>query len=159
MTTGEVPSISSDDRVMAALAHFFGLFGALIIWATQKDKSRFVKFQALQAMAFGGLLTVVMMVAMVCVMGVMALGVVGMVLASSQASSSPGSPPPLGMLAFFSPMSFFCIMPVSFAAALVQMIAAISVATGHNWRYPVIASRVEAFMGEPALPRSDEPAG
>ena len=47
MTTSEMTEISSDDRIMAALAHFLGLFGALIIWATQKDKSRFVKFQAL----------------------------------------------------------------------------------------------------------------
>ncbi len=146
MTSSETAPISSDDRVMAALAHFFGLFGALIIWATQKDKSRFVKFQALQSLAFGGLLTIVMMLATFCMFGVMALGMLGTVLASTQASASPDSLPPLVTLTMLSPMSFLCIMPFSFAAALVQMIAAISVATGHNWRYPLIAPRVESFM-------------
>ncbi len=150
MTTAESTPISSDDRVMAALAHFFGLFGALIIWATQKDKSRFVKFQALQSLAFGGLLTIVMMLAMLCTFGVMLVGMAGAVIASSRASASPQSVSNIAALAALSPMSFFCIMPVSFAAALVQMIAAISVATGHNWRYPFIAPRVEAFMDKPA---------
>ncbi len=147
MTTGETTPISSDDRIMAALAHFFGLFGALIVWATQKDKSRFVKFQALQSLAFGGLLSLVMMLAMMCLIGVLALAVVVTVLASTQPGAYAGIPPSIEMTAAVAPMSFLCIMPVSFAAALVQMIAAISVATGHNWRYPIIAQRVEAFMG------------
>ncbi len=147
MTTGETTPISSDDRIMAALAHFFGLFGALIVWATQKDKSRFVKFQALQSLAFGGLLSVVMMLAMMCLMGFMVLAVVVTVLASTQPGAYAGIPPSIEMTAAVAPMSFLCIMPVSFAAALVQMIAAISVATGHNWRYPIIAQRVEAYMG------------
>ncbi len=147
MTTGEHTEISSDDRVMAALAHFFGLFGALIIWATQKDKSRFVKFQALQSLAFGGVLTIVTLLATMCMMGVMVLGVVGTVFASTQASASPGNLPSLEMAAMLWPMSMMCIMPLSFGAARIQMIAAISVATGHNWRYPLIAQRVEAFMG------------
>lgn len=150
MTTEAATEISSDDRVMAALAHFFGLFGALIVWATQKDRSRFVKFQALQSLAFGGLLTVLMMVVMMCMMALMMLGVLGAVLASSQSAASPENMPSLVMLAALSPMSFFCIMPVSFAAALVQMIASISVLMGHNWRYPIIAQRVEAYMGGPA---------
>jgi uncharacterized Tic20 family protein len=150
MTSGQATEISSDDRVMAALAHFLGLFGAFIVWATQKDKSRFVKFQALQSLAFGGLLTVVMMLVMLCLMGVMFLGIMGAVFASSQANASPSSLPSIGVIAMLSPMSFFCVMPVSFAAALVQLIAAFSVATGHNWRYPIIAKRVEAYMGQPA---------
>jgi uncharacterized Tic20 family protein len=149
MTTGETAEISSDDRIMAALAHFFGLFGALVIWATQKDRSRFVKFHALQALAFGGLLTVVMMLLMMCLMVVMFLGIVVAVVASSQPATSPGSVPPIEMLTALAPMSFFCILPVSFAAVLVQVLAAISVATGHNWRYPLIAPRVEAYMGAP----------
>lgn len=147
MTTGENTEISSDDRVMAALAHFFGLFGALIVWATQKDKSRFVKFQALQSLAFGGVLSVVTMLATMCMMGVTMLGIMGTVFASAQTSASPGDVPSLTMVAILWPMSFMCLMPLSFGAALVQMIAAISVATGHNWRYPLIAQRVEAYMG------------
>ncbi len=147
MTVGEQVETTSDERVMAALSLFFGLIAALIVWATQKDKSRFVKFQALQSLAFGGLLTLVTMLATMCLMGVMMLGVLGTVFASTQASASPGNLPSIEMAAMLWPMSMMCIMPLSFGAALIQMIAAISVATGHNWRYPLIAQRVEAFMG------------
>ncbi len=149
MTTAEPTPISSDDRIMAALAHFFGVFGGLIIWATQKDRSRFVRFQALQSLAFGGLVTIVTMLAMMCLVGLMALGTFWAVFASSQAGGVTGNLPTLETIALMSPMSFFCILPVSFAAALVQIIASISVVTGHNWRYPLIAPRVEAFMEEP----------
>jgi uncharacterized Tic20 family protein len=51
-------TVSHDDQVMAALAHgaailpFWGLIGAIVIWATQKDTSRFVRFQALQALIY-----------------------------------------------------------------------------------------------------------
>jgi len=49
---------TQDERIMAALAHasailpFWGLIGAIVIWATQKEKSRFVGFQALQVIAY-----------------------------------------------------------------------------------------------------------
>lgn len=150
MTTSEAPEISSDDRVMAALAHFFGIFGALIVWATQKDRSRFVKFQALQSLAFGGLLSAVTLLAMLCLMGLMLLGIVGALFASAQPGASPDRLTSLMIVAVLSPMSFYCLLPVSLAEGLVQMIAAVSVATGHNWRYPIIAQRVEAFMDGPA---------
>jgi uncharacterized Tic20 family protein len=47
-----------DERVMAGLSHISvlmpvtGVILPLIIWVTQKDKSRFVHFQALQAIAY-----------------------------------------------------------------------------------------------------------
>lgn len=150
MTTAETPRVSSDERIMAALAHFFGVFGALIVWATQKDRSRFVKFQSLQALAFGGLVTVVTLVAMLCLLGLMILGTLGAVIASSGPGASPNEVPTIALLTAFSPMSFLCIIPLSLTLALVQSAAAISVATGHDWRYPLIAPRVEAFMSEPA---------
>jgi uncharacterized Tic20 family protein len=59
---------TQDERVMAAVAHAtiifsaVGLIGPLIIWGTQREKSEFLGFQALQAAAYqfilllGGLL-------------------------------------------------------------------------------------------------------
>jgi len=49
---------TQDERVMAALAHgsiflsFWGLIAAIVIWMTQREKSRYVRFQALQATAY-----------------------------------------------------------------------------------------------------------
>jgi uncharacterized Tic20 family protein len=60
--TTETGSITQDERVMAAVAHAtvifsaVGLIGPLIIWGTQKEKSPFLAFQALQAAAYQFLL-------------------------------------------------------------------------------------------------------
>jgi uncharacterized Tic20 family protein len=49
---------TQDDRIMAALSHitvilpFFGVVAPIIIWVTQKEKSQYVAFQALQALAY-----------------------------------------------------------------------------------------------------------
>jgi uncharacterized Tic20 family protein len=52
---GEKPT-NKDDNLMAALAHVGiivgGILIALIIWVTQKDKSKYVDFQAKQALAY-----------------------------------------------------------------------------------------------------------
>ena len=50
--TENPPPPTSDDRLLSALAHLFGILVALIIWATHKDKSPSVRFQAVQAIAF-----------------------------------------------------------------------------------------------------------
>jgi uncharacterized Tic20 family protein len=58
--------LSSDEKLMGAVAHFFGPLVALIIWSTQKEKSHFVKFQALQALAIDIFLVVVMGILFFC---------------------------------------------------------------------------------------------
>ena len=47
-----------DERIMAAIAHAsivasgFGIVAAVVIWLTQREKSNYVRFQALQATAY-----------------------------------------------------------------------------------------------------------
>lgn len=49
---------SQEERIMAALAHGsilmfgMGIVGAIVLWVTQKEKSRYVAFQAIQAVAY-----------------------------------------------------------------------------------------------------------
>jgi uncharacterized Tic20 family protein len=72
---------TSDERTTAGMAHgsailnfFTGIGGpiaALIIWLTQKDKSPWVGFQALQSLIFQ---TIVMVIAIVVVGGVWVVG-------------------------------------------------------------------------------------
>lgn len=48
--------LTSDEKLMAMLSHLSILFGGIILpiilWATQKDKSKFVKYHSLQAIFF-----------------------------------------------------------------------------------------------------------
>ncbi|MBI3760471.1 MAG: DUF4870 domain-containing protein [Chloroflexi bacterium] len=151
MTTEASPT--SDERLMAALAHFFGPIVALIVWATQKDKSRFVRFQSVQALAFDLTVVVVAFVVIGCfvalVFGTALLGTTGTFIAANQNQDSGGSI--LGLLVgltFFLPFLAWCPMMILVISTLVaRVIAAISVFQGKDFRYPVLGARVEKFLG------------
>ncbi|MEI7483079.1 MAG: DUF4870 domain-containing protein [Ignavibacteriota bacterium] len=72
---------TSDERLMAMLSHLSILFGGIILpiilWATQKDKSKFVRYHALQAIffhiAYAAILAVVI-VALVLVFMIFGIG-------------------------------------------------------------------------------------
>jgi uncharacterized Tic20 family protein len=148
MNAMETTPASSDERVMGALAHFFGFIAALLIWATQKDKSRFVRFQALQALAFDAVLTVASMVLSICMVGLIFAGMLAVAISAAQAPSSPNSFLPISMASTVFPMSMLaCFMPFTLAALLIRTIAAVSVASGRDFRYPVIAKWVDGFLG------------
>jgi len=58
MTAEQYSTPSQNDKIMAALAHIsallplMGIIAPIVIWVTQKDKSEYVAFQALQAVAY-----------------------------------------------------------------------------------------------------------
>ena len=150
MTIGAHVETTPDERVMAALAHFFGLIAALIVWATQKDKSRFLRFQALQALAFDMLFMVAYVLLTMCFLGLMFVMIMALAFSTAQAAT-PDQVLPGIMAGMVMPFAMvFGILPLALLAMVVRVIAAVSVATGHNFRYPLIAPRVEAFLREPA---------
>jgi uncharacterized Tic20 family protein len=70
-------SISQDEKVMGALAHgsillgvltsgIGGVIAALVIWITQKEKSAYVAFQALQAVVYQTVIMIVTVLAWCC---------------------------------------------------------------------------------------------
>lgn len=137
---------TSEERALAALCHFFGVLAALIVWATQKDKPRFLRFQSLQAMAFDAVFLIVFMALMMCVMGIQVIGLLGLAFSAARSTDSPERLVLIGVGSMLLPLVMsFCIMPVSLAALIVRTIAAISVARGQDFRYPLIADRVDAF--------------
>ncbi len=153
MSDAEMVQPTSDERVMAALSHFFGFIAAIIVWATQKDKSRFVRFQSLQAMAFDAVCTVGYLALMMCMMGVMFIGLMGVMFSAAQSSASPDSFLPIVIGSMLFPFGmFFFVVPISLAVLLVRTIAAVSVASGHNFRYPLIADRLDAFLAASPAP-------
>ena len=114
MTTDTaIPTTTSDERVMAALAHFFGLIAALIVYVVNKDKSRFVRFQALQALALDGLWMVLGFGLTMCLtMGML----VGIALGFAAVVNDPQSSEAVAPILFGAMMPwlmFACIMPFS----------------------------------------------
>lgn len=141
------PPLSSDEKLMGAIPHLFGLLVALIIWVLQKDKSRFIRFQALQALAFYLIIAVVVGFLFTCLFGVMFLGIFGSSLLAVEAASSSDQLPQFVLLPFIFPFATFsCITPLSFLLLAVRIFAFVSVLNGRNFRYPVIANWVEKFL-------------
>lgn len=138
---------TSDERLMGALAHFFGVVGALIVWVTQKDKSRFARFQAAQAMAFDLSVMLLMMVVFFCLFGAMFVGIFGTMAVAVNSSTSPDTASPFLMFPFLLPsVMFTCVMPLFLALLITKIVAAVSVLNGKDFRYPFLGAKVEKFL-------------
>lgn len=140
---------NSDERMMAALAHFFGIIGSLIIYVMQKDKSRFVRFQASQALAFDLITMLFMFVLFFCLFGVMFLGMFGTIFAGVNSAAQSENVSWLMVLPMIFPfLMFTCIFPFSIALFVARIIATISVLNGNNFHYPWLGTKVENFLSD-----------
>jgi uncharacterized Tic20 family protein len=143
----ETNSLTSDEKLMGALAHLFGPLGAIIIWAIQKDKSRFVKFQSLQALIFDVVITVGMSVLFLCFFTLMFLGMFGLMFTTLNNSTSPKDAEIFFGIPFMFPFTIFaCVLPVSFPLLLFRLIAMFSVINGKNFHYPILGKWLENFL-------------
>lgn len=115
---------NADEKLMAAISHagiiIGGILVALIVWLVQKDKSKYVDFQAKQALVYQ----------LVVLVGESILGVVGFVL---------------GVLTFG--IGFFILVPVLIIIGLGTLVyglyAAYKTYLGEDFRYWVIADMLE----------------
>jgi uncharacterized Tic20 family protein len=140
---------TSDERMMAALAHFFGIIGSLIIYVIQKDKSRFVRFQAAQALAFDLITMLFMFALFFCLFGVMFLGMFGTIFAGVNNAAQSENVSWLIVLPMMFPfLMFTCIFPFSIALFVAKIIATISVLNSNNFHYPWLGPRVENFLSD-----------
>jgi uncharacterized Tic20 family protein len=142
---------SQDERVMAALAQisvlvpFLGVIAPIVIWVTQKDKSRYVAFQSLQAVAFQLTLVFAWFLGMGCYMCSFFSMFLAIPLGSSIKPSQSISP--LFVLPFFTPFLVMGLMFLGgFLFILYGIIAAVMTFQGKPFRYMIIGRRVERFL-------------
>ncbi len=143
---------TSDERVLAAIAHFFGFLVALIIWAFQKDKSRFIRFQSIQAMAFDLLILILAFVVVGCmvffIFGALAVGVGDIAILGSQANPSAEAVRTLIALMTGVPLLLPCIfLPFIGAIFIAKLIATIQTFQGKDFHYPWLGDLVERSIG------------
>src|SRR3990170_6392259 len=136
-TPASPPLPSQDERIMAALAHagiilpFTGILAPIVIWVTQKDKSRYVAFQAIQALSYHLILFLGGILGFACYFASFFLMFGGIFYTSS----SQNVPPLLGMFGLlpFAVMGF--ILCGGFVYILYGLIAAILTLSGKDFRY------------------------
>jgi uncharacterized Tic20 family protein len=142
---------TSDERLIAALSHFLGFIIALIVWATQKDKSRFVRFQAIQAMAFDLIVSVITFIFVGCLMvlvfGLLALGVGNIAVLSNQ--SNPSVEPFRILISLMAALPFLIpciIIPLVVIIFVARLIATIQTFQGKDFHYPWLGAWVERSL-------------
>ena len=143
---------SQNDKIMAALAHvsalmpFMGVIAPIIIWATQKDKSEFVAFQALQAIVYQLLMILAWFVGMGCYM----LSFFSMFLTIPFAGGGSETDPtvsPFFMLGFFFPFLIFGALFVGGAIFIIYgIVGAVLTFQGKDFRYIIIGKRLADYL-------------
>lgn len=144
---------TQDDRIMAALAHatallpFMGIVAPILIWTTQKDKSPFVSFQALQALVYQLTMLLAWFLGMFCYM----CSFFGSFLGIAAAPAAEESADPLSLLLFLIPTFFpFIIFGLIFLGGIAfityGLVAAVMILQGRDFRYVIIGQRLERYL-------------
>jgi uncharacterized Tic20 family protein len=133
-----------DERIMGAMAHSsaiifgMGIIAAVVLWATQKDKSKYVAFQALQALVYQIAGVVVQIISWCCWT---ALYVVSMIPLFAAESSSE---PPV----FFLVSMALMVVPLALMGLWILggLWGGVRALQGRDFRYPVIGSQLERWL-------------
>lgn len=149
MNEAETPT--PDERLMSALAHIsvllplMGVIAPIVIYITQKEKSRYIAFQSLQAMTYQFVIIIGWFLSWGCYMcsffGIFG----GLMLAAATEASVPEE----AMVLFtgLSPLLVLgAIMIIGFAFIIYGVVGAFNAFQGKPFRYLLIGDRVERFM-------------
>ncbi len=156
MTDLNAQTPNQDERVMASLSHvsalipMIGVVAPIVIWVTQKDKSRYVAFQALQALAY----QLSMIAAWFIGMGfyMCSFFVTFLTIPFASSSEASHSLDPFVGFAFIIPFLVFgAIFVGGFFFIVYGVIGAVMAFQGKPFRYIFIGNRVDRFM----QPKSD----
>jgi uncharacterized Tic20 family protein len=146
-----------DERIMAALAHmsavvpFWGVIAPIIIWATQKSKSGYVRFQALQALVYQLTVILAAFVGAGCYMCSFFLTFGGMAAAMAGSPSDAVNEPAtvIAMLTFAIPFLVMGTMALGGGLFILYgVVGAVQALRGKSFRYIIIGARVERFLQE-----------
>ncbi len=148
--TSEV--LTQDEKVMAAIAHAgviwptLGLVAPLVIWGTQRDKSPFVRFQALQAAVYQFVLILGALVAGVCY-SCSFLSFPFTALLTAPFDRGVLCLPFFGFSCTFGLM--FLLMLAWLAYIGYGLFGAVWVLQGEDFRYVVLGSWLERYLEQP----------
>jgi uncharacterized Tic20 family protein len=147
-TTPSTTLPDQEERIMAALSHgsallpMIGIILPIIIWVTQKEKSKYVAFQALQAAGYQVLMILAGFVGMGCYM-VSIFGVFGGGILATNSGRNLG----IGELFMFFPFLVFgLIFCGGFLFIAYALFGAVMALQGKDFRYLLVGSQVEKFL-------------
>jgi len=132
--------INSDDRLMSMLSHLsvlipnIGIIAPIVIWVTQKDKSKFVRFNAIQAIFF-------QLVFFILIMLSIFIGFILMFISLPSLTANPDAAP--GVLFWVSMGILNLYFPLWFFFSIYAIVAAVKSFKGKIFRYIIIGKIIE----------------
>ena len=152
MTTEQALTPNQNDRIMAALAHisallpFMGVIAPIIIWVTQKDKSEYIAFQALQAVAYQLIMILAWFVGMGCYMLSFFSMFLTIPFAGDGGPVSRGAAPVFLIGTLFPFIIFGLIFIGGFLFVIYGIIGAVQVFRGKDFRYIFLGNRLANYL-------------
>jgi uncharacterized Tic20 family protein len=143
-----------DERIMAALSHvtalipFMGVIAPIVIWATQKEKSQYVRNQSLQALVYQLINVVIVILGYACYF----VGLFGSIMIMAIAGSSGRVEEEiLPMLMMVIPFGVFMLLGLfEIFFMLYAVVAALMSLQGKPFQYILIGSRIQRYMEKKA---------
>jgi uncharacterized Tic20 family protein len=137
---------------MAALSHFFGWIFATIAYLTHRDKSKFVRFQSLQALVFEGVVLVFTILMTIIVMVLFFILFALVMFMTMNMSMDPNDT--AGITLFIISMTLLpmapmlLMMPPVIFIMVLRIVAGIRSWQGHDFRYPLIGRWVSQWTAD-----------
>ena len=132
--------ISKEEKLMALLSHLsifipnIGILAPIIIWVTNKEKSNFVRFNALQAIFFQLIFFILMMLFIF-------VGIILMLVAIPWFDLSSNAEP--GILFFLSMVFMFMYFPLGIIFGIYAAVASAKSFKGRIFKYAIIGRIIE----------------
>ncbi len=150
----EADTPAQDERIMAALSHitalipFMGVIAPIVIWATQKEKSQYVRSQSLQALVYQLINVVIVILGYACYF----VGLFGSIMIMAVAGSSGRvEEEVLPMLMMVIPFGVFMLLGLfEIFFMLYAVVAAVMSLQGKPFQYILIGSRIQRYMDKKA---------
>jgi len=121
-------------RKISILIPNIGIIAPIIIWVNQKEKSKFVKFNAIQAIFYQLVFFVLMMLFIFT-------GIILMLISMPILIANPNAEP--GTLFFISMIFMLLYFPLWFFFAVYAIVAAVKSYKGRIFRYLIISKIIE----------------
>jgi len=142
----------SDEKLLAGFAYLLGFVPAVFIWLLKKDESPYIKFHALQALIYSGIVSCFSALLLAVQVALIIVTAAGAFIGTNIIADAlePESPTIYFFISIFMIMimlvglSIIALLVVS--PRLVNFIAAIFAFTGKGWRYPLLGNWVERIL-------------
>ena len=144
--------VTSGEKVYAGFAYLLGFIPAIIIWLLKKEDSPYVKFHAMQAAFYSGIMSFAAVLLLAVQIAMILVTTIGAFIGTNVIADTFEPESPLIYLLITIVMMMIIMVGFSIMALivlpflLVNLIATVYAFTGKEWRYPLLGDWVERIL-------------